>query len=200
MSEQNIKTCINKNLSVNFGINIVTHCTFLLAIIGAVFFFFTSDIMKNALNSQIQNLLVNSIDKYYYNLTPEQQTTLRTQLSYAQLDTLDNLTNIPTQTQIINNEWIKKIILITIILLVLVLVGCYAVSKSLCGTTSMTEIITENIIIFILVGVVEFLFFTKIIIKYIPDYPSSLMSIFVNQLKDVTSTSTSTTTTNTVQK
>ena len=33
------------------------------------------------------------------------------------------------------------------------------------------------------VGVVEFLFFTKIIIKYIPAYPSTLTNIFVDQLK-----------------
>ena len=34
------------------------------------------------------------------------------------------------------------------------------------------------------VGVVEFLFFTKIIIKYIPAYPSTLSHIFVDKLKE----------------
>ena len=70
MSKLNDKICTTKQNSVNFGVNILTHCTFLLAIICSVFFLFTEKIMSNAINSQIEDLAVDTVNKFYTESTP----------------------------------------------------------------------------------------------------------------------------------
>ena len=183
MSNLNDNICISKQNTVNFGVNILTHCTFLLAIICSVFFLFTEKIMSNAINNQIEDLAVDSIDKFYAESTPENQKAIQLGLQHAQLETVLNIYETPSEDRFINNAWVEKLIYVIVGLLVFVVIVAIVISKANCGKISVVEILSENIIIFMFVGVVEFLFFTKIIIKYIPAYPSTLTNIFVEQLK-----------------
>lgn len=182
----NDNQCKHRESTVNFGINILTHCTFLLAIIGSVFFLFTEKIMSNAINNQIIDLATDNINKFYSQSTPEKQKTVQIALRQANLETLLKIYNVPNDDQIINNAWIEKLIYTIVGLLVFVVIIAFLTTKAHCGKISLLEILSENIIIFACVGVVEFLFFTKIIINYIPDYPSSLSKIFIEQLKAYT--------------
>ena len=184
MSNLNDKICITRQNSVNFGVNILTHCTFLLAIICSVFFLFTERIMSNAINNQIEDLAVDTIDKFYYESTPENKKAIQLSLQHAQLETLLNIYKSPSDDRFITNEWIEKLIYVIVGLLILVVIIAILISKAHCGNISVIEILSENIVIFMFVGVVEFLFFTKIIIKYIPAYPSTLTNIFVEELKN----------------
>lgn len=184
MSNLNDKICITKQNTVNFSVNILTHCTFLLAIICSVFFLFTEKIMSNAINNQIEELAVDSINKFYSESTPENQKTIQLSLQHAQLETILNIYQNQSEDRLINNAWIEKIIYIIVVLLILLVIVAILISKAHCGNISVVEILSENIVIFMFVGVVEFLFFTKIIIKYIPAYPSSLSKTFVEQLKE----------------
>jgi hypothetical protein len=183
MSNLNDNICIPKQNTVNFSINILTHCTFLLAIICSVFFLFTEKIMSNAINNQIEDLAVDSIDKFYAGSTPENQKAIQLGLQHAQLETILNIYETPSEDRFINNAWVEKLIYVIVGLLVFVVIVAIVISKANCGKISVIEILSENILIFMFVGVVEFLFFTKIIINYIPAYPSTLTNIFVEQLK-----------------
>jgi hypothetical protein len=140
--------------------------------------------MSNAINNQIEDLAVDSIDKYYSNSTPENQRAIQLGLQHAQLETVLNIYETPSEDRFINNAWIEKLIYVIVGLLVFVVIIAILISKAHCGKISVIEILSENIVIFMFVGVVEFLFFTKIIIKYIPAYPSTLTNIFVEQLKE----------------
>jgi len=180
----NNNSCKLKQNSVNFGINILTHCTFLLAIICSVFFLFTEKIMSNAINDQINDLAINSIDKFYYNSTPENQQIIKLSLQHANLETIFKIYKSQSEDRYINNKWVEKFIYIIVILLIIIVIIGILISKAHCGNISVIEILSENIIIFIFIGIVEFLFFTKIIIKYIPAYPSTLSQIFLNKLKE----------------
>lgn len=184
MSNLTDKICISKQNTVNFSVNILTHCTFLLAIICSVFFLFTEKIMSNAINNQIKDLAVDSLDKFYTELPPENQRVIQLGLQHAQLETVLSIYETPSEERFINNTWIEKLIYIIVGLLVFVVIVAILISKAHCGNISVIEILSENIVIFMFVGVVEFLFFTKIIIKYIPAYPSTLTNIFVDKLKE----------------
>ena len=184
MSNLNDKICTTKQNSVNFGVNILTHCTFLLAIICSVFFLFTERIMTNAMNNQIEDLAVDTIDKFYNDSTPENQQAIKLSLQHAQLEIALNIYQSQSEDRIINNKWIEKIIYVIVALLIVVVIIAILISKAHCGNISVIEILSENIIIFMCVGIVEFLFFTKIIIKYIPAYPSTLSHVFVDKLKE----------------
>lgn len=184
MANLNDNTCVSKHHAVSVGINILTHCTFLLAIIGSVFFFFTEKIISNAINNQIKDLAVDNIDNYYSQSTPENKKAMRALLQQAQLDTMLKIYETQSEDRIINNEWTERIIYMIVGLLILVIIFAIITIKAQCGKISATEILSENIIIFMCVGVVEFMFFTQIIIKYIPTYPSTLSNIFVTELKN----------------
>jgi preprotein translocase subunit Sss1 len=184
MSKLNDKICINKQNSVNFGVNILTHCTFLLAIICSVFFLFTEKIMSDAINNQIEDLAVDTLDKFYSTATPKNQEAIKLSLQHAQLETILKIYQTPTEDRYINNAWIEKLIYVIVGLLIFVVIVAIIISKAHCGNISIVEIFSENIVIFMFIGIVEFLFFTKIIIKYIPAYPSTLSNIFVEQLKE----------------
>jgi len=184
MSKLNDKICRTKQNSVNFGVNILAHCTFLLAIICSVFFLFTERIMSNAINNQIENLAVDTINKFYTESTPENQKAIQLSLQHAQLETALNIYQSQSEERLINNDWIEKLIYVIVGLLIVVVIIAILISKAHCGNISVIEILSENIVIFMCVGVVEFLFFTKIIIKYIPAYPSTLSHIFLDKLKE----------------
>jgi len=184
MSNLSDKICVPKQHSIGFGINILTHCTFLLAIISSVFFFFTEKIMSNAINNNVQDLAIDNIDKLYYTASPEDQKKIQLILRQANLETVLNIYDTPTEDRTINNSWIEKLNYIIVTLLIVTIIIAVLISKGYCGNISIVEILSENLIIFMCIGVVEFLFFTKIIIKYIPAYPSTLSKVFVNALKN----------------
>ena len=139
--------------------------------------------MSNAINDQIIDLATDNIDRYYYESTPENQKAIQFGLQQANLNTLLRIYQTPNEDRLINNAWVEKLIYVIVGLLVFVVIVAIVISKANCGKISVIEILSENILIFMFVGVVEFLFFTKIIINYIPAHPSTLTNIFVEQLK-----------------
>lgn len=184
MSSLNNKICVNKQHTVNYGVSILTHTTFLLAIIASVFFLFTEKIMSRAINDQVETLINDNINNYYANSTPENKKIIQLELQQANLETLLKIYSSPTEDRTINNSWIEKIVYTIAAILACIIVIAVLIVKANCGKISIIEILSENIIIFIFVGIVEFLFFTKIIIKYIPAYPSTLYNIFKDTLKN----------------
>ena len=54
-----------------------------------------------------------------------------------------------------------------------------------CGSNlKIEEIIIENLIIFAFVGLVEYYFFTRIALKFVPVEPSFISKQFINSLKE----------------
>jgi hypothetical protein len=51
-------------------------------------------------------------------------------------------------------------------------------------TVDITSILKENIVLFIFVGITEYIFFTNIAIKYISTKPSLLVNTMINTLKE----------------
>lgn len=89
--------------------------------------------------------------------------------------------------QSINDE-IFFYIKFTNILLIVFLISFlfYLVNNNLLNIDQIKHICLENILTFILVGIVEFLFFTNVAIKYIPTYPSLMFTSFYEDLKKLT--------------
>ena len=48
---------------------------------------------------------------------------------------------------------------------------------------SLKHILIENTIVFILIGIVEYMFFTKVAIKFIPTPPSLLVNTLIDTIK-----------------
>ena len=72
-----------------------------------------------------------------------------------------------------NNKHLLQFNISFIVILFIGFIGCIFVRYILCGKTiNWFEVITENIIILILVGGIEYYFFMNIASKYVPVMPS----------------------------
>jgi hypothetical protein len=122
---------------------------------------------NNMINEDIINNITNKINNnfsydYYVNLFSKEDTS-RKQLN----DYVFFYTNI-----------INSVLILTIILF-----GFYLRKTNSMGMNEMKLIFFENILTFACVGVVEYLFFTKVALKFIPAPPSTMYTSFVNSLK-----------------
>lgn len=84
----------------------------------------------------------------------------------------------------INNEVFFYIKFTNILLIVfLVLFALYLIKTNSLNTDQIKEICLENVLTFILVGAIEFLFFTNVAMKYIPTEPSLLFTSFFDNFR-----------------
>lgn len=85
-----------------------------------------------------------------------------------------------------NNSQLLTFNIIIIILLLLGLFGCIFVRYIFCKQTiNIAEIIGENILILILVGIIEYYFFMNIASKYVPIMPSYLPKVIQNKINQL---------------
>jgi hypothetical protein len=119
------------------------------------------------INSQINENIKNIINKfdydYYINVFTQQENT-RT---------------------LINKNLFDNIILFNILLFVFLLFYIFiSINTNTLDWSNVIEVLTENVITFILVGVIEVWFFLNVAFKFVPTPPSIIYVSFVNSLKD----------------
>jgi len=175
--------------TVKFGINVLTHVTFLFTILTCLFIFYTSKIVEDSVNSQVIDLLNDKIsdqkirsksfiDKIFSSNNKFDNLLKFDFFKIKQIFALEN-----TERNN-NNNLIKTILLIVIVAFITMVILSVIITKSLCTNISMKEILIENAIIFILIGMVEITFFLKIILKYTPGYPSTMAKTVLKALQE----------------
>jgi len=175
---------VQKRLTdVNFNINLFLHFLILFSFLSIFFIFFISKVSTDAFNNEIEHLInellsdkVKKLKKYlnFDNIINE--------LPLKQLYESYQKKNKAVEGH--NKDLIKLIIIVNILLWVL-FVSMTVLLKYECGSNlKIGEIITENLIIFACVGLVEYYFFTRIALKFIPVEPSFISKQFMNSLKD----------------
>lgn len=87
-----------------------------------------------------------------------------------------------TRKQINNSLFFYINIINSLLIITLILFGFYLHKTNLMEIDEMKLIFLENILTFIFVGVVEYLFFTKVALNFIPAPPSTIYTSFVNSL------------------
>ncbi len=101
----------------------------------------------------------------------------------APLDLLSRYYDQPEKVREINNKNIFKSLYMFITIFIVVFIIIIGISKLLCHKLPIKEILIENVIIFTGIGVVEFLFFYYIILKFIPTKPSFIASYTIESIK-----------------
>ena len=97
------------------------------------------------------------------------------------------LNNLSDETPVIkeHNKWITgTAIAIISILIIGVIIYVNTLSYTCCKEMNIGYIIKENIITFIFIGIVEYLFFTQIAFKYVPAPPSTLVNSLIDNFKE----------------
>jgi hypothetical protein len=181
---ESVNSCKQNKFVINFSMNLFVHVIFLFTILSVLFIFVIAKISSDAINNEIIHLVNENINEHYSKFNDNQRNVFKNILNVMPLDKLSKYYDQPEKVRDTNNKHVFNSMKLTIVLLLILLIIIVIVSRLLCHQIPMKHIIVENSIIFTGIGVVEFLFFKNIILKYIPIQPSFLLTYLFNSVKN----------------
>lgn len=161
-------------------ISIILHILILLLIISTFYFLFIANVAKksfqNELKHAIYDNMISSIRK------SDKNGEIKKNLKEFNLEKLkehfkkaDDITNI-------QNDWLVKVNYGTAVGVFILLCVTVFILYFSCGNVPYSTILLENIILFILIGAVEVVFFLYVGRKFIPTKPSLIMKTFIESV------------------
>lgn len=183
--------------TINLIINIILHVLILFSFLTILYFSVIAPLEKKSFEDEIKNQIKSSLSEQLTDFKNESEYTeqicniVNTKIQDEngnEVPIIDQLiNNLSDESPIIteHNKWITgTAISIISILLIGVIIYINTLSSTCCKQMNIGYIIKENIITFIFIGIVEYLFFTQIAFKYIPAPPSTLVNSLINNFKD----------------
>jgi hypothetical protein len=180
-----MSSCKSSGVYLNLTINILIHMIILFSILSILFWTFISEISSKALTKQVNININNAIDNETKKLSEKDRIVLKDYISSHKslLDILEKQYSKPDSLLIKNNNWLKVFNITSLAILIIsltILLTVLSLSCSMC--VPILHILGENILLFALVGVVEFIFFKEIAMKYVPETPSRIISSFIDRI------------------
>ena len=166
--------CIPLTKFEDLAIESIFHITILMIILTLFFF----GVVKNIEINSIKNELIKNIQDGLKNIKMD-----KNEITSENLKKMAQLYNHPDQDTITYNNSLFNICVIFIaffIVIFITLLLTLNISAQKC--TNIGYVIIENIIVFLCIGIVEYLFFINIAIKYIPIIPSYIQQIVYDNL------------------
>lgn len=167
-------------------VNILVHILILFVFLYLFFFFFISRVEENTLNGQVDNLADNKITSIL-----------------AEIDKMDtnkninwNLVKQKAEEELIDDEHVNEfihtnntnlkyigiIIATAIFLLTITVYYYYTYSKN--ESIDLIHILKENVAVFLVIGIIEFVFFKTTAIKYVPITSSQIGKSMFERIKE----------------
>jgi len=163
----------------NYILNIVMHSSILFIILSVLFHTVISEASAGAVNSTVSSLSDANLGPYIREAT--QDPSFKSYLESVDWNTLKKKYNSPTIATQTNNAWLYKYVTLLDAFLVIIIVCSIVVVYMSCSKClSIKSIFVENLLSFIFIGVIEFLFFESIIINYAPVLPSEIATNIVH--------------------
>lgn len=182
-----MNTC-SSTISSTFSllINGILHVLILFMFLSILYFTLIAPLEKKAFESEIKKEVKNNVEKAVDNLDKNTQTDLKKIITGNNIiDTLILKYSSPSDIVIDHNKWVKFLSIILIVFLIIGLIVTIIILQISCNKcTGINYIILENIITFIFIGIVEYLFFTKVAFKYVPSPPSTLVTSLFKGFSD----------------
>lgn len=192
------QTCSYKtSKSINLIINIILHVLILFSFLTILYFAVIAPLEQKSFEDEIKNQIKSSLTKQLNDFKDNSEYTkqmcdiINTKITDEKgnevLVTDQIINNLSNKSPVIteHNKWITgTAIAIISILMIGVIIYVNTLSSTCCKQMNIGYIIKENIITFIFVGIVEYLFFTQIAFKYVPAPPSTLVNSLINNFKD----------------
>jgi hypothetical protein len=156
--------CIILTNNENTILNIFMHIFILCIILTLFFFLVVSKLERKNLDEQVKNFI--SIGISSSNITRNEQGSLLTRQ-------LAKLYDKPNEADKIYNSSLLNYSLFVISIFIICFIAIsLSLKYSAKKCTNFTSLLIENILLFICVGIIEFIFFINIAINYIPVKPS----------------------------
>jgi len=159
-----------------FYLNIFLHITLLFTFLNLFFRLYISQLEKSAINNSVISLVNNNMNSNSVILPPS----IKANIPYYK----KLFSNSSENPIIINNNLLNKLTEFNIFLYIILIF--FIIFLFITDNISVYEffyVIGENIITFIGVGIVEYLFFTNIAFKYEPILPSVTYKLLLENLK-----------------
>jgi hypothetical protein len=141
-------------------------------------------IVNNVIHKAINNEFIKIIDK---KITPKTNEFFN-KYPFLKQFTLNN-SKIFTDTDITveyNNKWQSQTALLICGFLIIISILYPFILKYTCGICiPVTNIIILNAVIFVFIGLAEYLFFSFFAMKYIPIKPSDITTLLLNNIKNI---------------
>lgn len=182
-----------KKISNNFLLfdNTVLHILILFTLVSCLFIFFISGLTENHINEQFLKLIDNNFSSNQLKSFIGSNKTLtnlinsfdKTKTKNLLTNMYSNLTNNENELRIsINHEIIYKILMIISSLILISIILIFFQFKIGCFSEQFIHLIVELLIVFSLVGYIEYWFFTNVALKYIPVYNTTMISVFKEKM------------------
>jgi len=169
-----------------FYLNVLLHVVLLFTFLILFYKMYISKLQKSVINNELVSVVNNNFNFNLSTLKNEypEYTLIIDEIEYN-LIYYKKLFSTPSEnTTIINNNLFSKmthfIVLLYIILILFILVLYLTNNLTM---IQLFSVIVENIITFIFVGIIEYLFFKNIAFKYIPVLPSKVYNLLIDNIK-----------------
>lgn len=166
-----------------FKYDLLIHITFLILIFVILFLFVISKMEKKGLLSEIKIQLHNHIDNNIKNKLKIIKNTKQTEL-----ETIKNIVNNKTNTVTYWYNKKLKTILITILIFTLIIfvVNFYsAINNKNITVKNFFKLLLENLLTFLLIGMIEMIFFLNVGIKYVPLKSTFIVNKFIENVNNL---------------
>lgn len=163
------------NHYINFFYSLIIHISIIFVFLSILFWTLISKTEEKALYDQINKSIENELSKITIN------SSIFTESDYKYLKQMYSQEN---ETKKRNNNMLKILnISIIVLLSVLVIISLF-IRYYICNNKiDIKEILIENFVILLIVGLIEYLFFKFIASKYVPILPSEIPLDVVGNIK-----------------
>ena len=170
----------------NILINNTIHVSLLFLFLTLFFYLYVTQLTKKSYESSIDNIINSNIDTYLTLLSKSNNPIMsKALLKSLPLDQMINNVNKPTPSIDISNAWVKSNAIAINILIPLILILTLFVLYITCNySISLYEIIIKNIILFIFIALIEYMFFSQIASKYIVTSHNALEKEIIQSFLD----------------
>ena len=178
MFSLSIPSCYEKTSNfTNLSYNILLHVTILFIFLSVFFVYFITPIIKNSINGEI----IDNIDKL---IIPQIKKYNKINMDDYNIDSLKSLFKNDNDYADMNNSWLFTLIVIINSVLILFLILIAFILRFNCNLClPMTHLLIVNAVIFMFIGLIEYLFFIFVALQYVPVKPSVLTKSFIDDVK-----------------
>ena len=169
----------------SFSINVFVHVIILFTFLSAFFILFVSKLTKEMFEKEISHLMEENIDKLVHSLDNETKQNLMLFTRVVPIDRLIKKYEEPSEYVLEHNRWVQLCaIAISIVGIFILALVMYIVYNSCGQCAPLKHIFMENVIVFVCIGIVEYVFFTRVALKFVPAPPSLLVNSLIKKFKE----------------
>lgn len=163
------------------GLSNVIQVIILFTVLSLFFFLYVSKIEAKVFEDEIDSAVKDNITKL---LAKNNVSKNNVRAMIPVLEKVQKLYEGPDSASIERNIVVKFSAFFTILFLISIIATIVISLNFGCNkSVSVKELVLENLIIFAFVGVVEYMFFTHVAIKYVPVKPSTMINTAISEFK-----------------